>query len=270
MIKLKKDGGEIPLELRQYPAGEQYVRILDHSPNFASSYDITLKWASPSSLITLTMLVDAIRRNYGEVDISLHLPYMPYSRHDRVINKGEAHALKVFCTFINQMNFYEVTTLDPHSLVCEALIDRLKELPTEPYLDQIPLNTTDMLLVAPDLGAIKRTAQVADYLGAKGVLQGYKHRDVKTGEIKAINCEVNCNIPPETPLLIVDDICDGGGTFKGLAEALRAYYTGDLYLYVTHGIFSKGLDVLKGSYTKVFTINTDSEADNFLTILEKR
>lgn len=44
--------------------------------------------------------------------------------------------------------------------------------------------------------------------------------------------------------LIVDDICDGGGTFIGLAEELKRKNAGKIYLAVSHGIFSKGIDKL--------------------------
>ena len=45
--------------------------------------------------------------------------------------------------------------------------------------------------------------------------------------------------------LIVDDICDGGGTFIPLAKKLKNAGAKTVTLYVTHGIFSKGLDPLK-------------------------
>ena len=42
--------------------------------------------------------------------------------------------------------------------------------------------------------------------------------------------------------LILDDICDGGGTFTGLSHVLRGTYGARAVdLFVTHGIFSKGL-----------------------------
>jgi len=48
-------------------------------------------------------------------------------------------------------------------------------------------------------------------------------------------------------VLIVDDICDGGMTFKLLARDLLAAGAKEVHPYVTHGIFSKGLDTLKES-----------------------
>ena len=56
--------------------------------------------------------------------------------------------------------------------------------------------------------------------------------------------------------LIIDDICDGGGTFIGLAKELKQKNAGDLYLAVSHGIFSKGLEALNTYFTKLYT--TDS------------
>jgi len=65
--------------------------------------------------------------------------------------------------------------------------------------------------------------------------------------------------------IIVDDICDGGGTFIGLAEELRRRNAASLYLYVTHGIFSKDADVkLLDHFAKVYTTNSikDSSVNN--------
>jgi len=56
--------------------------------------------------------------------------------------------------------------------------------------------------------------------------------------------------------LIVDDICDGGGTFLGLAEELKECNSGDLYLAVSHGIFSKGSQTLLDNFKSIYS--TDS------------
>ena len=44
--------------------------------------------------------------------------------------------------------------------------------------------------------------------------------------------------------MMVDDICDGGGTFCWTASELKKYKPMSVALYVTHGIFSKGVDCL--------------------------
>jgi ribose-phosphate pyrophosphokinase len=61
--------------------------------------------------------------------------------------------------------------------------------------------------------------------------------------------------------LIVDDICDGGRTFIELAKVLRPWTTGKIYLYVTHGIFSNGLDVFNSLIDGVYTANPFPKVD---------
>jgi ribose-phosphate pyrophosphokinase len=70
--------------------------------------------------------------------------------------------------------------------------------------------------------------------------------------------------------LIVDDICDGGATFIGIADAIHEKDPdADVRLYVTHGIFSKGIDVFKGKLNHIYVSNVfpdipESES-NFIT-----
>lgn len=55
--------------------------------------------------------------------------------------------------------------------------------------------------------------------------------------------------------LIVDDICDGGGTFLGIAEKLAPLNL-ETSMYVTHGIFSKGFINLAKSFKRIYTTNS--------------
>ena len=55
-------------------------------------------------------------------------------------------------------------------------------------------------------------------------------------------------------MLIVDDICDGGKTFELLAEQLYSNGAEEVNLFVTHGLFTKGLRPLKNAGIKrIFT-----------------
>jgi ribose-phosphate pyrophosphokinase len=69
---------------------------------------------------------------------------------------------------------------------------------------------------------------------------------------------------------VIDDLCDGGGTFIGIAQELRkAGITQPLYLYVSHGIFSKGLEVLFQHFDQIFTTNSFDQA-MYLARLDNR
>ena len=102
-------------------------------------------------------------------------------------------------------------------------------------------------MVIPDAGAAKKAYE---WLGGAEVIQAQKTRNTATGELSGFSI-------PVTDLggrdcLIVDDICDGGGTFLGLAKELQAANAGALTLAVTHGLFTKGFDALLSSFAKVY------------------
>jgi len=113
-----------------------------------------------------------------------------------------------------------------------------------------------VMLIAPDAGASKKVAAIAEELGL-GCVQALKHRNSEDGKLS--NFEVIGEIPEDHVGLIVDDIIDGGGTFAGLAAQIPDR---DIYLAVTHGVFSKGTDI--PGIKKIWT--TDSyqrvEAEN--------
>ncbi|MGJ8713927.1 MAG: phosphoribosyltransferase family protein [Maribacter stanieri] len=66
--------------------------------------------------------------------------------------------------------------------------------------------------------------------------------------------------------LIVDDLADGGRTFKFLAEALKKQGATKVFLYVTHGQFNYGFDELKESIDHIYCTNSYKDIDdNFVT-----
>jgi ribose-phosphate pyrophosphokinase len=82
-----------------------------------------------------------------------------------------------------------------------------------------------------------------DVFGLCNVVYCNKKRDPETGKLDGFSIydyDPNPN-SNGTELLIVDDICDGGGTFVGLAKKLREAGAKKVHLFVTHGIFSKGV-----------------------------
>ncbi|MEL6720431.1 MAG: phosphoribosyltransferase family protein [Bacteroidota bacterium] len=83
------------------------------------------------------------------------------------------------------------------------------------------------------------------------------HLNIKTGQLS--DFQVYANDLNAKNCLIVDDICDGGRTFIGLAEALKHKGANRLYLAVSHGIFSYGFEELNNHFEHIFT--TDAFRD---------
>ncbi|OHX13436.1 hypothetical protein BI347_07845 [Chromobacterium sphagni] len=253
---LTQDGGQRALQMDSlvFPGGEVQVTVEQGAP--ASALRIHAHLDSSQTIMTLLMATDALRRAYPGLPLDLFMPYAPYARQDRVANLGEAHGAKVFCNLINAQSYRRVVIQDPHSDVVTALLDRVEVEDPLPALRRALEIIGPATLVAPDAGARKRVQKLAQQLGCQAAFAD-KIRNTHTGTITG--SELSGPLPAG-PLLIVDDICDGGRTFTELAAAIAARQQQEglaapLYLYVTHGIFSKGLDPLLARFQQVFARN---------------
>jgi ribose-phosphate pyrophosphokinase len=109
-------------------------------------------------------------------------------------------------------------------------------------VQQVVSTLEDIDIVIPDNGASSRVMSLTGAgTGLTGhyIHQCYKKRDPQTGALSGF--QVPMSGLKGRDLLIIDDLCDGGGTFVGLAKALKAHVASKVFLFVTHGIFSKGL-----------------------------
>lgn len=57
-------------------------------------------------------------------------------------------------------------------------------------------------------------------------------------------------------------LCDGGGTFIGVAEELKKHNCGKLFLFVTHGIFSRGFEELNKYFEKIYCTNSFNDLES--------
>lgn len=231
----------------QYPAGEVGISIsaendTSHIPKNANA--VLAQVVEPGdimALIQVASVLPAAQRQW------LILPYFPYSRQDREqqTEKGVMpNALRCVTEMIDNLGFEHVVTVDPHSAILEGMFrsTRLHVLPSgvpEKIEDHLIVagRSDNTIVLAPDVGAARRAEAVANHNDLRLVV-GQKNRRASTGEINPIL------LPPlgeVSRVIVVDDICDGGATFAATAKAIlgqRKTHTPELWLYVTHGIFS--------------------------------
>lgn len=187
--------------------------------------------------------------------VELHISYLLAARMDRVMLEGEPFSLKVVAGLINTAGFKKVNIFDPHSEVSTALIDRSYTVTNHQYVKDVLTdyfkrnNPENYCLVSPDAGALKKIHKLAQFLDIDNVVECMKERDLKTGKLISFKT-VEDDLSGQT-CLIVDDICDGGGTFAGTAKMLKEKGAAKVVLIVSHGIFSKGTNVeaVDESYT---------------------
>ena len=180
-------------------------------------------------------------------------------RSDRRFNKGGSFDLKVVANFINTMKYDKVRIFHPHSAISLALIDNSEEISPLRFVKQAFESIEDAVLVSPDAGAYKTTHAMAEQLKAdlipsnKVRVKGIPQIQIQ-GDVNQKNC------------LIVDDLADGGRTFKLLAENLKAQGAKKVYLYVTHAQFNYGITALKDCIDHIYCTNSYKNInDNFIT-----
>ena len=262
MIQRGKDGKweNKALEVRRFPAGELNINI----ENVVVNSVIELIYEGSDDLIALGLVQNAFKQTGRKVEkIIMH--YTPYGRQDRMCNEGEAFSLEFFASYINSLGFDEVYVTDPHSYVQLQLINNLQVysqqdvwLETLKELKQGTLDAGAMFtLCSPDKGAVNKTKETAKQLLTEfdviNTLYCDKVRNPKDGKLSGFS--VPADFVSGT-CVIVDDIIDGGGTFVGLAQELRKKGAETIILCGTHGIFSKGFDVLLEEIDYIYT--TDS------------
>ncbi len=243
----------IDFESFTFSGGEPHIKILTPI-NQNKNVTVTHRIQSFNDFGLLLLAIDALQR-LGIKSIDVFIPYFPAARQDRVMVKGESLSVKVYAQLLNVLNLNSVTVYDPHSEVTPALLNNCKVLSNHNFIKEaIQDINEDIILISPDGGALKKIYKLTSALGGIEVIECSKSRDVKTGQIS--DFKVYAEDLKRKSCLIVDDICDGGGTFMGLATELKNKNAGKLYLAVSHGIFSKGLTALNKYFDKIYS--TDS------------
>lgn len=250
-----------------FPTGEKHIRIEGLRPED----EVYLIYNDPGmDVMKLCMAVDICNRANVR-DIIVIMPLVPYSRQDQVYLEGDPLSIKVFAAIINDLNTSQVVISDPHSKVTEALIDNVKVVPQRDiamaaFMDLRHRSNHPVAIVAPDLGAAKKVKDLVEHIWklhgfTVPVIQCDKIRDPLTGQIDGFR--ILSGWPKGFHCLMVDDICDGGGTFLGLHGLIKGEGAIGQSLYVTHGIFSKGVDLLRDTFDTIYT------SDSFPTMYDK-
>lgn len=275
---VNSSGDHLDYKSFTFPGGEIGLKLNSHNLRFFDFRDqepvtIVARLQDAKDILSLAMVKDALgREKLKGRKIDLFMPYLPYARQDRVCDLGEALSLKVFCDYINFLNFSSVTIVDPHSDVGPVLLNNVHVISQFNIFDKwTALNNRvleGLVFVAPDAGSNKKTSKLASYFNHTEFVRADKLRDLATGKIK--ETIVYCDDLKGKDVMIADDIVDGGRTFIELAKVLKQKNAGRICLYVTHGIFSQGMEVLfENGINEIWTTNSFKAIENhpFLNVL---
>jgi len=246
-----------------FSGGEPHVKIKEH-PNLNASQFITARINSWNDFGELCAYLNALE---GVPAIHLYLPYFPGGRQDRTDGTCPL-TVDMYAAILYAVNSAGIDgdlflyTFDIHSQ--EALSTIGDHAPvinlSVQSLDVSKMDADIDTIVAPDKGAVDRALMFRSaFFPDAGVICFEKERDFNTGRILSYKQKENPIYSIGEKTLVVDDICDGGATFNLLADAIGET---DLQLYVSHGIFSKGVENLSPKYSKIYTTPSFPVPDN--------
>lgn len=252
MIELfLNDEKENILTRMTFPAGETFFKVKPVSYSI-NRFIINWNYENDAEIFEMANLLDYLCEALDCVSINapiyVRCPYFPHARQDRYSGVGQPHSLrtlvKIFERFKNRVTF-EVADLhnDDASILKEIDPDR-DFIQNICHPEQALLANNYDYIICPDKGAIKRALLFAFDCSNSRVIMCEKTRDPSTGRLSEPKILTEGESLKGKNLLIVDDICDGGGTFEMLGKELKKLNPARLDLYVTHGIFSKGLEAM--------------------------
>lgn len=261
-----------------FPAGEAHVKIINDNVDKGPLLEVArITGADANDLFTLAMWADACHRradarhekypNDAPNRMILVMPYLPGARadHDDFIPFGAG----VYADFINSLGVDQVICFDPHSRVLPSMLGGVTVIDSTRLIRQHVVGRADKDsrpqrydgIIAPDKGAVDRASKVAAACHIP-LYRAEKHRDPLTGKLSGFTCEA---LPGTGRFLVVDDICDGGGTFRGLAET-TGLPPERLGLYVSHGVFSGAAASLNEDFSEIWTTDSFRTAEGYTAI----
>jgi ribose-phosphate pyrophosphokinase len=246
------------IQITIFPDGQPHINIQGTAEN--DEVKVICSLTDTSKLLQLLETANALDNLFAKKKI-LVIPYLMAARYDRLMQHGDSIDLKVVADIINMCGFEKVYLYDVHSDVALLLIKNAIGITNKNLVEQYDM--PNAVLICPDAGAAKKVGKYFDWKSnLKEIVYCNKSRDLATGKLTLNVLEPEkCK---DRNCIIIDDICDGGGTFLAIAEKIQPAH---LTLIVTHGIFSKGFETLEKYFQQI--IVSDSLYKKYDTAIVK-
>lgn len=247
---INREAPGVPYTLTTFPDGEPHIVLGEINRKYAAY--VVCRIANPNDLFVLLQVGNILNRQ--GVPFSLTIRYLMSARMDRVMSFNEAFSLEIVANAINSIHPTKVNLHEAHSERAVSLINNSQNVLLNPWL------SSKKVICFPDEGASERYTSL--YRNNPKIVCS-KTRDPETGELKGFTIQREIgdyNFKKADNITVIDDLCDRGGTFMGIAELLRKEYPqASLDIHVVHMVNPLGILNLSKTYDHV--VFTDSYKD---------
>ncbi len=237
-------------KIDQFADGEKYFRVLE--PVRGRDVYIIQPTCTPANdnLMELLVTIDALKRaSAGK--IAVVMPYMGYSRQERMALPGEPITARLVADLIEKAGASLMVLCDLHA----ASIRGFFNIPTE-HINPVSvfaeefkkIGVKNVVVCSPDAGAMKKNKELADAIGA-GFAVMMKQRKL-IGHDTVAEMIIIGDVK-EKNVIMIDDMISTAGTLCTAAKILKENGAKDIYTMATHAVLSgPAIENLKKSVIK--------------------
>jgi ribose-phosphate pyrophosphokinase len=187
------------------------------------------------NIMELLLMIDAARRA-SAYKVVVVMPYYGYARQDRKDKPRVAIGSKLIANMLVAAGADRIITMDLHAPQIQGYFD----IPVDhldssaifiPYIEQLQME--NLTFAAPDVGSANRIREIASYFNAEMVICD-KHRK-RANEIASM---VVIGDVTGRDVVLIDDICDTGGTLAKAAGLLKDKGAKSVRALCTHPVLS--------------------------------
>jgi ribose-phosphate pyrophosphokinase len=192
-------------------------------------------FAPTDNMMELLLMIDAAKRASAYKVIAV-IPYYGYARQDRKDKPRVAIGSKLVANMLTAAGADRIVTMDLHAPQIQGYFD----IPVDhldssaifiPYIKSLKLD--NLIFAAPDVGSANRIREVASYFEVDMVICD-KHRK-RANEIASM---VVIGDVTDRDVVLLDDICDTGGTLAKSAGLLKEKGARSVRAFCTHPVLS--------------------------------
>lgn len=237
---------QTPSRVGTFANGESNVKILS-SIRGDDIFIIQPTCSNPGSgcnvnqaVMELLLIIHTLKLSSARRVIAV-IPHYGYARQDRKMTSRVPISASAVARMITEVGVSGVVTMDLHCsqiegfFHCCPVVDLKATTEFADYARRnLQIDPSNVVVVAPDAGAVNRARKLADCLGAHRIVTILKRR-VEANQVESMQLVGKVS---GCVCVIIDDMIDTAGTLCKAAEVLQEYGAVSVHAWATHGIFT--------------------------------